>query len=298
MVELFITIKRTSVSLVLLAAFACLPGKASSEGRCQRIVALSPSLVEVVDQLGLTDNLVGVSRFTEYPEAAKALAQVGGLLDPNIEAIMSHRPTIVFGLSEHGDLLQKLEKLKLDSVTLDHRRLAGILESITRIGNLCGRQDVAAQVRGEAQSQIDRARRSTFGKKKERALVLVGGKLDAMTLGNLYVSGRDGFYADLLDLAGAENVFRGLTGAFSGVSREALIKQDPDFIFHVVSGDSISSTERRAILSAWRTLPYLSAVKKNQVFILSDYVDSIPGPRFALVLNKMYADLHAGAAIP
>lgn len=281
------------------ALAACLGGVAyAADDLCERVIALSPSLVEVVAELGLESRLVGVSRFTRYPDSARQLAQVGGLLDPNLEAIIARKPSLVLGLNEHGDLIRKLQKLGVKSEILDHRRISGIMESITRIGSWCQITPRADTVRGELQKILDRARRSVLGKKKSRALVLIGGKQDALTLGNLYVSGRDGFYADLLDLSGAENVFHGLTGAFTGVSREALIRQDPEFIFHIVSGDALSDTERRAILAAWHSLPYLKAVKGNQVFVLGDYADSIPGPRFPLVLEKFYRALHQGASLP
>ena len=53
----------------------------------ERIIALSPSSVEVVYQLGLDDRLVGVSRFCKFPADAANKPIVGGYLDLDLSLI-------------------------------------------------------------------------------------------------------------------------------------------------------------------------------------------------------------------
>lgn len=298
MEELFTTIKRRARTLLLCGVLAVSSPVAAAEpesiGCGDRIVALSPSLAEVVDQLGLTEKLVAVSRYTKYPPAAARLANAGGLLDPNLEGILALKPSLVLGLNETGDLVTKLKAFGVTTAIYDHRRIKGILDSIRDLGSRCAVSERAEAVLKTLSLRTDRVSAKTFGKKKVTALVLIGTKEDAQKLNNLYVSGRDGFYTDLLTLAGAENVFVGLTGAFSSVSREALIKADPDYIVQVVSGEDASAFERRAIRAAWDDLPYLKAVKANQVLLLADYVDSIPGPRYPDVLDKVFTFIQEG----
>jgi iron complex transport system substrate-binding protein len=291
MVGLYITIRNsaqrvvvtTLCSLISLASIL----QAEESSPCARIIALSPSLVEVITALDLTQNLVGVSRFTEYPEAAEKLAQVGGFLDPNLEGMLALKPSIVLGLSEHRDLLEKIERFGSRTQSADHRSVAGIIESIEKIGELCQRKSAASQVIQKLQSLLSAYRQKLIGKKRFRTLVLIGGKEDALHFTNLYVSGRDGYYADLLKIAGGENIFSGITRPFSGVSREAFIKENPEVIFQIVTDGDISASEKQAILQSWRELPFLSAVKKNNIFLLTDYVDVIPGPRFPETLEKI-----------
>ncbi|MBA4263323.1 MAG: ABC transporter substrate-binding protein, partial [Comamonadaceae bacterium] len=61
----------------------------------QRIVSLLPSLAETVCELGHCQRLVGVDRYTNWPESLKTLPRVGGGLDPNIEQIVALRPDVV-----------------------------------------------------------------------------------------------------------------------------------------------------------------------------------------------------------
>ena len=290
MVDLFITIRNCAIRVVviLIALILLAPALHAQEGSpCERIIALSPSLVEVVAALGLTEKLVGVSRFTQYPEAARKLAQVGGFLDPNLEGMLALKPSVVLGLSEHSDLLEKLKRFGSRTQSADHRSVVGIIESIKKIGELCQRSGEASQVIQKLESLLSAYRQKLIGKKRLRTLVLIGGKEDALRFTNLYVSGRDGYYADLLKIAGAENIFSGITRPFSGVSREAFIKENPDVVFQVVTDANISASDKEAILEAWSDLPFLNAVKRKNIFLLTDYVDVIPGPRFPETLEKM-----------
>ena len=61
----------------------------------ERIVSLLPSLAETVCALGACQRLVGVDRYTNWPDSVKQLPQVGGGLDPNIEAVVALRPDVV-----------------------------------------------------------------------------------------------------------------------------------------------------------------------------------------------------------
>src|SRR5580704_1179435 len=63
----------------------------------QRIVSMAPSLTDLVIELGAGDRLVGVSRFDVEPEL-RSVARVGGLYDPNLEAVVRLHPDLVLGL--------------------------------------------------------------------------------------------------------------------------------------------------------------------------------------------------------
>ena len=72
-----------------------------------RIVSLAPSITEILFALELEEQIVGVTRFCDYPAAASGIAKIGGFSDPNFEAIVALKPSIVFGMSEHQALGRK-----------------------------------------------------------------------------------------------------------------------------------------------------------------------------------------------
>src|SRR5205823_1131305 len=67
-----------------------------------RVVTLSPSATEIVAVLGAAGRLVGVDDYSDYPETVKALPKVGSYLSPNLETIVSLKPTLVVVDDVHG----------------------------------------------------------------------------------------------------------------------------------------------------------------------------------------------------
>ena len=65
----------------------------------QRVVSLLPSLTETVCALGECRRLVGVDRYSNFPAEVRGLPQVGGGIDPSIEAVVALRPDVVLMLS-------------------------------------------------------------------------------------------------------------------------------------------------------------------------------------------------------
>ena len=54
-----------------------------------------PSATEVVAALGAADLLVGVDDYSKYPPEVDQLPKVGSFVQPNLEAIVRLRPTVV-----------------------------------------------------------------------------------------------------------------------------------------------------------------------------------------------------------
>ena len=99
----------------------------------QRIVSLMPSLTESVCELEQCHRLVGVDRYSNWPDAVVGkLPKVGGGLDPSIEAIVALKPDVVL-LSVSSRASDRLEALGLTVVALepkthaDVRRVLGVL---------------------------------------------------------------------------------------------------------------------------------------------------------------------------
>ena len=91
----------------------------------QRIVSLLPSLAETVCELGHCGRLVGVDRYSNYPASLQKLPQVGGGLDPNIEAIVALKPDVVL-MAKSSRAGERLEALGLKVVALEPKTHADV----------------------------------------------------------------------------------------------------------------------------------------------------------------------------
>ena len=63
----------------------------------QRIVSLAPSITEMLFALGLDDQIVGVTNFSNYPPAVAAKPKIG-YTHPNLESLVALRPDMVAAL--------------------------------------------------------------------------------------------------------------------------------------------------------------------------------------------------------
>ena len=60
-----------------------------------KIVSLSPGNTEILFALGLDKEIVGVTKFDDYPAKAKTKTKIGGFSTPNVEKIISLKPNLV-----------------------------------------------------------------------------------------------------------------------------------------------------------------------------------------------------------
>jgi iron complex transport system substrate-binding protein len=67
----------------------------SNSNAAQRIIALSPHLAELVFAVGAGDRLIGVSAYTDYPEAAAKLPVIGDAFMLDLERLTVLKPDLL-----------------------------------------------------------------------------------------------------------------------------------------------------------------------------------------------------------
>ena len=91
----------------------------------QRIVSLLPSLTETVCALGQCQKLVGVDRYSNWPESIAKVPRMGGGIDPNIESVVAVKPDLVLmATSARG--AERFTSLGLTVLALEPRSHADV----------------------------------------------------------------------------------------------------------------------------------------------------------------------------
>ncbi len=264
-----------------------------AESNTVRIVSLAPSITEIVFAIGLGERLVGVTRYCDYPKAAREIAKVGGLADPNLERIVALRPSIVFGLPEHAALGKRLASLGIPSSLNRQASFDDIFASILSIGTILKQDESAEKLVREMKSQIAGIRQRTEGRSRPTVLVTVGGHVKRASLDAIYAAGSTTLYQELIELAGGENVLSSAI-SYAKLSAEALLTLNPDIVIDLVPteagvGSAEAASIRKETLVAWNTLPKLQAVQDKRVYIFSQEFVVNPGPRTTRTL-QLFAD--------
>jgi iron complex transport system substrate-binding protein len=280
------------------------PSEASSS--CSRIISLAPSTTEIIFSLGLGQKLVGVTNYCKFPPETKDIPKIGALMDTNYEAIVSANPSLIVFPSEHKIIPEFATKFGIRSLAMDHRSVRGILDSVIELGTLCDSESKAEDLVRIWNEEIAKVKnkQANIASKKSVLVAVARESLDIATSA-VYLSGRDGFYNELLSIVGAHNVFEGSTVAAASLSPEAFLSLKPDLIIEMAPESAARGWTDDQIVASWRKLPGLESIsteRKNQesrkaprLAIIKDDFADIPGARFINLLHRLdeviYSDL-------
>jgi len=260
----------------------------------ERIVSTAPNLTEVLFALGVGDRVVGVTPYCNYPPEARDLPKIGGLLDPNFEALVALEPDLVVLLQSAEHHRPALKRLGLRSLVVPHRNLDGMLEAISMLGAAVGREEEAQRIVGEFRARLGRVERRVAGRERPRVLLVIERDY-AAGLGSMTVAASDAsydLYDRVIEIAGGQNACPRTTGPFPSVSTEGLLWMNPEVIVELVPPAAERSMDLEAIRRQWQAMPELKAIKNGRVYVIDDDFAMIPGPRFVRLVEKLARLLH------
>ena len=264
----------------------------------RRIVSMAPNITEILFALGLGEWVVGVTRYCDFPEEASRRTSIGGLVDPDYEAVFGLRPDLVIVLPEHGREVEKdLRKLGLRTLRVSNRGVEDILESILVIGHTCRVADAAGTLVASLRVRVDAVRQKARGQRNQglprpRVLICVGREVGSGKVESAYVAARGTYFDEIIELAGGENALPQSVVRYPVLSAEGLLGLDPDLIIDLASDVEKGNVDVRDVVADWNAHPELRAVRDGRIYVFTaDYV-SVPGPRFAAFLEDCLAVIH------
>lgn len=188
----------------------------------QRIVTMMPSLTEAAWVLGAGNRLVGVDRFSDWPDEIARLPRLGGLEDANIEAIAALRPDVVLA-SSSSRAMERLEALGLRVVRLKSDTHADMRDALDLIARLLGRPDEGRQVWQRLEDRIAAAAARVPARWRGRRVYFEIG-------GGPYAAGTASFIGETLARLGMANIAPGELGPFPKLNPEYVVRARPDLI--------------------------------------------------------------------
>jgi iron complex transport system substrate-binding protein len=265
-------------------------GRTITIGRTpQRIISLAPSNTEYLFAVGAGDQLIGRDTFSDYPDAATSIADIGGGWgDLDIETILTLNADLVLAADitapEH---IQALEDLGITVfVIANPNNLSEMLETVRLIAQITGHSNEAKSLIIELSSRISFIEEKISNAKTTPRVFY---ELDATDPNTPWTAGSGTIIETLITKAGGANIGSKLEGAWVQISLKTLAVENPDIIilgdfnWGGVTPEAVSSR------AGWETL---RAVQNNNVFIVNDYLISRPSPRMVAGLETLAQLIH------
>jgi iron complex transport system substrate-binding protein len=232
----------------------------------RRIVSLNPTTTELLFALGAGDRLVGRTDACDYPAAAAGVASVGGWLPPNVEAVAARSPDLVVLYSgpTNAAAATRLRSLGIAVLALRTDHLADVPRVARLLGRVVGAVPAADSLARSFETALDALRRSADPSRAPGVVLLAWDQ-------PLIVLGGGSFVSELVELAGARNVFDDLPLASAPVTLESVVARDPLAIVTVgaMTADFPSRPEWQAV----------RAVRRHRLLTLTQSAFNRPSPR-------------------
>jgi ABC-type Fe3+-hydroxamate transport system substrate-binding protein len=231
-----------------------------------RIVSLSPATTELVFAIGAGDRLVGRTRWCDYPEAARAVADVGDGIPPNIENVITRRPDLVllYRSPQNVEAAERFRAAGAAVLQLDFNHLADVSRLARLLGPLVGHAREGDSLALSLERDLARLELPSDSATRPSVLILAWDQ-PPMAIG------AGSFQSEILTLAGGRNVFADIASPSATVSIEAIAERNPSLI--LVSDTGVPGFARRP---EWRVV---RAARERRFVHLATPAFGRPSPR-------------------
>jgi iron complex transport system substrate-binding protein len=232
-----------------------------------RVIALAPHITELLFAAGGGSHVVGVVSYSDFPEEAKKIPQIGSNRELDLERIMALKPDLIV-VWRHGSSERQVEMVRKLGVPMFHSEpptLDAIADSVDKLGQLMGTEAVARPAADGLRGQLAGLRKRYSNRPVVRSFYQVWDK-------PLYTLGGRHIVSDALRLCGGENIFAKLSLPAPVVGVEAVLQENPEAIF-------ATAEKNYGGVSMWKPYPTLTAVRNDNLFTIDGQLLNRAGPR-------------------
>lgn len=262
------------------------------EAAPERIVTLTPSNTEIAYELGLGEEIIGVSDNDTYPEDVQTKEKVGGM-EFNVEKIISLNPDLVLAHDSAGAAaetgIQQLRDAGIDVLVINN---ADTIDEMYNSFELIGE---ATGTTAEAETAVKELK-ANFAALEEKAASIKEEDVRSVFFEvdpSLYTTGSGTYLNEIFELINVENTMADQEG-WPQVTEEAVIEKNPDVILLNYGSYVEKAVDGVLTREGWDNV---NAVKNKEVIEVNADITSRTGPRLAegaeSIAEAVYPDVFA-----
>lgn len=238
----------------------------------ERIIALSPHLVESSFAVGAGEQLIGVIEGSDYPPAARQIERIGSYRGIPLELIVARQPDLVLAWESGtpASLIEQLERLGIPVYRSEPRQLDQIADDLRDIGRLSGHAERGEQAATDFEMALARseqhlspAPRVFYQLGQSPLTTLAGGQIVTQVIRH----------------CGGEPLFDDSPVLVPQIGRESLLEAQPEVILAARDDDRWQTF--------WAGHDELPAVETGALYTLDPDAISRPGPRMIQAVRQV-----------
>jgi len=249
-----------------------------------RIVSLAPNITEILFSLGLDKEIVGVTMFSNYPDAAARKAKVGSYINLSIEKIVALNPDLIISTVQGNkkETVLYLAQIGFPVYVVNSASFEDMFKAIVRIGRITSRETEARELVDNLNERVTRIVSRTEGSGKPRVLLQIG-------IDPIVSVGKSTIQDRLITLAGGISVTGDMGYGYPRLGMEKIISKKPDIII-------VSSMKRGgdfvAVKNKWKKWKDIPAVRNDRIYVIDSDLTDHPSPRIVDGLEELAEMIH------
>ncbi len=247
-----------------------------------RIVSLNPATTEILFTLGAGSRLIGRTKYDFWPDSARLIPALGDGIRPNVEVVLGAHPDLVilYASQDNRPAAERFRSAGVNTLSLKVDHIADFRRTVSILGAILHDSVRARTVIDSVQTTLDRVAAATKGSSRPTVFWHIW---DAP----LITIGAGSFMNELVDIAGARNVYADIKGPSGEISLEDVARRDPDFILAgPIGGRQIESDSR------WRIV---RAARDRKIFVVDTLLVARPSVRLGEAAVSLANLFHPGA---
>lgn len=250
-------------------------------GVARRIISLNPATTEMLFAIGAGSRVIGRTTWDSYPDSSLLVPDMGPGLRPNLEVVIGAKPDLVilYASADNRPAADRLRSLGVATLAVKNDSIGDLVRTLRLLGMVTGETARAEGVGDSVLATLARVRAATKDRERRSAFWYIW---DAP----LITIGRGSFMSELLDIAGARNLYDDLPAPSANVTLEDVVTRNPHW---VVAGPEGSRNLQRD--ARWRAVP---AVRAGRIILADTALVGKPSVRLGEAAVSLARLLHPG----
>lgn len=259
-------------------------GHAVVPGVARRIISLNPATTEMLFAIGAGSRVIGRTTWDWYPDSARLVPDMGPGLRPNLEVVIGAKPDLVilYASADNRTAADRLRSLGVATLAVKNDSIGDLARTLRLLGIVTGESARAEAVSDSVRVTLDRVRAATAGRPRPTAFWYIWDS-------PLITIGRGSYMSELLEIAGARNLYDDIAKPSPTVTLEDVVRRNPDVVIAGPDGTRNLRGDAR-----WRALP---AVKAGRIIIADTALVAKPSVRLGEAAVSLARQLHPGIGL-